>query len=598
MPMTWPLIERELRVGLRKRQPRHTRFWFAVCGCALSLAFLFFSVLTGDRSLGRSLHSLLHWCGIVMVFNAPRFAVGMFSEDRRNDTLGLLFLCGIGPGELFVSKLLGTGLIAFSNLLGLFPFLALSFLMGGVSMDLFIATLCSLPLSLMFAISVCTLASVLCKDEGTAHMLAMALGAALCLAMPLLRWASGVFSDGLPIAHTWLALSPAFPVYVAATNLTAGSIHEFWLSCGTTLVWSGLCLLLAGVIVQRIWQDRPMAAEDRSAWARAREFMQGSAAWRRRLAQRWLDRNPFAYLAVRDRWPASLAWIAIGSVVLIWFTGLACWPAHWPSVPNFFATGLLLNLILAWTILYAAAKPIGMERRNGGLELLLTTPLTEQQIIHGQLAALRAHFHGLGFAVFGLDLTMIVAGFCVRSWTWRAVAVYLLVWAVLVAWSASYCRLYRFSLKTMADSLICGRPAHAVWRNSGLSGSPVWTAWFVFNLVRSWGQTGAASFPTGSQFEFAFVFVLAGFVLIVVLLWLLANKQSSPRVFETILSVQMRRIAQEPVPEPSDPRFSQWKRGELFPFHTQNQLSESEDSAATLFGRKIGQKIAALFRLD
>jgi hypothetical protein len=279
------------------------------------------------------------------------------------------------------------------------------------------------------------------------------------------------------------------------------------------------------------------------------------------MARRWLVINPFAWLAARNRWAASLAWMVIGVILVIWLAGWANWPARWPSLANFFTTAVLLNLSVSWLALYAAAKQIGEDRRSGALELLLTSPLSESDMVRGQLEALRLQFKPVSIALLTLNLTMMIAGFFLRDWNWRAGCVYLLLWGVLAYWSTCLGGSYRFALRTIWDSLNCGRPAYAVWRASGLATSPYYLAWVFFNLFRGLKSTsGLNTFPTGSIVELAIVGIL---VMVFGLVWR-ARRLERPD-FERRLLFEFRSVAQESVPEPSDPRFKKWQHGEQFP---------------------------------
>jgi ABC-type Na+ efflux pump permease subunit len=49
-------------------------------------------------------------------------------------------------------------------------------------------------------------------------------------------------------------------------------------------------------------------------------------------------------------------------------------------------------------------------RREGSLELLLTTPLRPDEIVEGQAAALRAQFRPVRLALLGLFALMMLGG--------------------------------------------------------------------------------------------------------------------------------------------------------------------------------------------
>jgi hypothetical protein len=63
----------------------------------------------------------------------------------------------------------------------LFPMLALPFRIGGVSFEVFLATICALPALMLFALAVSLLASFLTQDNGTATVLATVMGAMPCV---------------------------------------------------------------------------------------------------------------------------------------------------------------------------------------------------------------------------------------------------------------------------------------------------------------------------------------------------------------------------------------------------------------------------------
>ena len=164
-----PIIERELRVALRKQRPASARLRVAgACG-AVTLLLLLVGAATGSRTIGRTLHQLLFVAGIYLVMRAPLLAAGIFADERREQTLGLLFLSGLSAMEVFASKVISAAAIACTGLLAIFPMLALPFLTGGVSFDLFLATVFVLPTLLVFALAVSLLASVVTEDDGTAR---------------------------------------------------------------------------------------------------------------------------------------------------------------------------------------------------------------------------------------------------------------------------------------------------------------------------------------------------------------------------------------------------------------------------------------------
>src|SRR5262249_1276250 len=93
-----PIIERELRVALLKQQ-RGRRRWRLAALCTAGALIL--SLFAG-RSAGRDLHQLLCLAGFYVVARVPQRIAGLFSTERRDQTLGLLFVSGMSAVEVFV----------------------------------------------------------------------------------------------------------------------------------------------------------------------------------------------------------------------------------------------------------------------------------------------------------------------------------------------------------------------------------------------------------------------------------------------------------------------------------------------------------------
>jgi len=336
-------------VALRKQRPAQRRLKVAALAAGGAMLFLLLGAYTHDPRVGSRLEQLLCLAGLYFVLRAPGLTAGVLAEERRNQTLGLLFLSGLGAGEVLAAKFLSSALVAFADLLAIFPVLALPFLAGGISFDLFLATICGLPALMLFALAVSLLASVLTREDGAALVLAVALGALVCVLTPAIYLAQSHFFPGARPSRWWFGLSPAYgPHLVFSSGFGAGQRAEFWRNLVLTLGWSALALGAAAFALKRLWRQ-PEAAEGTGGWrGRWRRFVHGGRESRRRLARQWLEENPFVWLAGRDRQPATLGWLVVGGVILAWLLCWAAWPARWPGAQNFFITATLLNLALAW----------------------------------------------------------------------------------------------------------------------------------------------------------------------------------------------------------------------------------------------------------
>src|SRR5580700_1537009 len=128
----YPVVERELRVALHRGGSVKSRFKMAGLAVGWVALYLFVGWLTGTRHWGESLHFWLFFGGLALaVAPAIRISAGLFAEERRQQTLELRYLAGMGSAELFIGKLLGGALVASCDLLAIAPLIAVPFLSGG-----------------------------------------------------------------------------------------------------------------------------------------------------------------------------------------------------------------------------------------------------------------------------------------------------------------------------------------------------------------------------------------------------------------------------------------------------------------------------------
>src|SRR5437899_1995840 len=127
-----PVIERELRACAR--QP-FTYYLRALGVAALMLACFLFGMQHGfGPPLGNRLFSSLHFtlfCAIWLL--VPLLTADCLSRERREGTLGLLFLTRLHATDIVTAKCLAHGLRALTLWLAVLPVLTIPFLLGGVS---------------------------------------------------------------------------------------------------------------------------------------------------------------------------------------------------------------------------------------------------------------------------------------------------------------------------------------------------------------------------------------------------------------------------------------------------------------------------------
>lgn len=556
-----PIIERELRVAARKLDVRKMRWNISLICCSISVAILLIAVIGGESFI-RAAYPWLFVAAIYFTIDRTySLTAGMFVEERQDQTLGFLFLAGLTMPEIFITKILGAFLIAITHTLAFIPFLAIPFLAGGISLDVFWATVWCLPNLVVLALALNTFASVCCKEESAATNLSRIIAAVLCLFTPALHWLGA--TSAVKMSDLWLLLSPAYGPWLVTKNFSYASAESFWWNTLVTLGWSALFFTAAAIVLRNTWRSDITGSKATFLQKFIPSWLTRSEQWKQQRAT-LLDRNPFAWLSSHDRHSERLAWAIIIGTALIWLLGWIVIGNAWITVPNFFITAAIVNLELTGVVLYAAAKRIGEDRRTGALELLLVTPITPLEIVQGQVEALRAQFRTVSFVTGTTCVGLAVLGFGLRDWNWRSLLVYVMAWTLLIFLAFRLPR--RNTLATFYAALISGRPSFAVWKTANFTSFTSWI-WFFLNGKSIFSNL--YGFPTGNWLElliFAAIMPITVFATIV-------YRQDDPSMHpyseknlkESHLVQDFRRIAQTSIPDKNDKRFKKWHPTQRFP---------------------------------
>ena len=331
---------------------------------------------------------------------------------------------------MFLGKLTGGLLIASGDLLALVPFLAIPFLSGGISFPLYAATVVDLPVLLLFTVATGVLASVLWKEDGSALIGGLILGAVVCLTLPFVYNLVRLMTGLVPFPARWLCLSPAYGPYLVHAHFSGGGLRMFWLNELVTLVLAGIEVLLAAVLLQYNWK-RQVAGAAPGRWEKTwRGWIHGTVPWRRALQDNVLPKYPYQWLAQRDRGPVLVAWTILGAGTLAWVAASLAWPRVGLYTTIVFGLGVSLLWGVQIVTIYAAGRRIGIDRQEGTLELILTTPVSAGEIVEGQIAATRAQFRPVRWTLFGVCVAMMMGGFWMRSWNARSRHRVLPIWAI------------------------------------------------------------------------------------------------------------------------------------------------------------------------
>jgi len=390
-----PIVSRELRVAARKR----STFWMRVAsastavvlGCACLVLTNFQG--TSTAQMGSILFYSLSWTGLAAALGAGLFYTSdCLSEEKREGTLGFLFLTDLRGYDVVLGKLMATSLRGFYALLAFLPILAITQMMGGVTAAQYWKSSLALVNALFCSLAAGMLISSLSRDSQKAM--------SATLLLLLLLALGGPAADAIIAATKKRGFQPLFslssPGYLLFTASAWGRTPYMAGLLITQLISWSLFALACG-LVPHTWQERKSTEGAGRGWSFALRY--GGAKGRAKLRRKLLQSQPITWLACRERlqmlglWTMALMMAGAILVVLIRET-IRVW-ITW----TYF--GWILILVMnVWAGSQACRFLLEM-RRNGFLELLLVTPITARQVIVGQWRG--------SLKMFGLPVLLLVS---------------------------------------------------------------------------------------------------------------------------------------------------------------------------------------------
>jgi hypothetical protein len=373
------ILHREMRIASRRRWT----FWSRVVTSALAFISGLFLILISSMQatvsgtyLFKSLVFSSFWFCLIQ---GVRRASASISDERREGTLGLLFLTDLRPIDVIAGKLFAVAIPLIQPLLAFLPVLAISVLLGGITGgEIFRAGL-TLASILLYSISAGLFVSCVSRKaeetgQGTIFLL---------LAMVALP---PIFGRG-PL-H-WLRYFSPWSAYTTIPDPGYRvSGEDFWYSLLVTNLFAAALLLAAGYFLRRR-DDEPLVVNVKSM----RAFIPKPRVNRAAHAA-ILDRNPGEWLAVRHSMGPAGKWIFNG--ITFAFAVFAAVLANAFNFPEGRYAALAVLLVTALLILLRLASqasyPLAEARRSGAIEMMISTPLNPKCLITGQLISLRNQF--------------------------------------------------------------------------------------------------------------------------------------------------------------------------------------------------------------
>src|SRR5216117_201350 len=383
-----PIVDRELRVAARRRGTYALRLLAAAAAFAVTL-WLCLLPTAGQppTALGKSLFTSLS----IMAFAyslliGPFITADCLSSEKREGTLGLLFLTDLRGFDVVLGKWAATSLAGFYGLLAVLPALEIPLLIGGVTPGEYGRVALAVVNAILFSLTAGMFVSALSREQTKAILGSFILVLALSGLLPglMVLLIKGFLGRGIAGFPPVALASPIYTGQFALEAAYRSSPKLFWMSLGTVHALCWVFMIATIIIVGRVWRQDPGESGRSLLWLLR---LGRTNRWQRRLKRR-LEHNPVYAIASRHRWPHWVFWALVGIVTIniYWLTvGVRQNPAASPFHLHFSQAMVFINRV--W-IAAMACRFLVEARRSGALEILLTTPLAIKTILRGRRQAL------------------------------------------------------------------------------------------------------------------------------------------------------------------------------------------------------------------
>jgi hypothetical protein len=421
-----PIVERELRVVSRRAGTYRMRVQIAGMAAAAFAVTSLVNYFPVPVPFARILFWGLSGCCFAWSALAGRLMTAdCISVEKREGTLGLLFLTDLKGFDVVLGKLAATSVDGFYRMLAIMPILSVPLLMGGLTSGEFWRMVLVLSVTFVFSLTIGLCASSMHREQEKAMGSNLALLVWFWGVPPALGGAILILVPGVAGVNSLFFTCPVFGFLMCDDTAYRAARGNYWGCIGTMSILTFLLLWLACRITPRSWQDKPEAkagarsagkflallllwltkgitprvrrdkpeadARERAAEKPSRRRWWASGAWEGEFRKWALDRNAYLWLAGKPRVKGVLVWALVAFIASTWLVSM--WAVHWQMMD---AAGIIFSVILnvalvAW-ITTEACRRLAMDKKAGAFELTLSTPLRERDILRGQQLALRRQF--------------------------------------------------------------------------------------------------------------------------------------------------------------------------------------------------------------
>lgn len=386
-----PIVERELRERARWRSTYWVRGLAAFFATGIAGFVLMFMAAIAPGAVGKGMMQTLAWLAFPFVMlEGLRNTADSLSEEKREGTLGLLFLTDLKGYDVVLGKFFASSLTSFYALLAVVPALAVPVLLGGVTGAEFWRLVLALVNALFFSLTAGTFVSSISRDERKAWAGTFVLIGFFVVAIPALASALRI-----PQLSVW---SPFTAFHLHSESGYSVDPRQYWTALWIPNLISWLWLVSASFLLPRVWQESKTRTRHRRATEPARA---------RRSRYEMLAVNPVWWLTSRHTHQRAWLWLVVSVVSVIGVTSWLCSLNSAGALWTLFGCFIAVHLALAVWVGFEACNSFAEARSTGAMELLLSTPLNVRQILRGQHLALREVFLKPLLLLIGVELCLV-----------------------------------------------------------------------------------------------------------------------------------------------------------------------------------------------
>src|SRR5439155_624214 len=219
-------------------------------------------------ALGRSLFSALSMMAFAYcLLIGPFLTADCLSTEKRDGTLGLLFLTDLRSFDVVLGKCVATSVAAFYGLLAVLPALGIPLLLGGVTPGEYGRVALAVVNAILFSLTAGMFVSALSREQAKAilgsFILVLAVSGLLPGLMVLLL--KGFLGRGISGFPPVALASPIYTGQFALETAYRSNPKLFWMSLGTVHALCWVFMIATVIIVAGFWLKPGGAARWKSS---------------------------------------------------------------------------------------------------------------------------------------------------------------------------------------------------------------------------------------------------------------------------------------------------------------------------------------------